>query len=68
MGGVDIYVGLNPGTIGPDDYIWKSSSGGGIASLSIKTTDVNFNMGTFYYISVKAISATDALINLTLKQ
>ena len=68
MGRVDIFVGLNPGTIGPDKYIWKSSSAGGIASLSIKTTDVNFNMGTFYYISIKATSPTDALINLTLKQ
>jgi len=67
-GAVDVYVGLNSATVGPQDYLWKASSAGGVASLAIKTTDVRFHLATFYYVSVQAVSDADALINLSLKQ
>ena len=67
-GAVDVYVGLDPAKVGPQDYIWKASSDGGVASLAIKTTDVSFHLATFYYISIYAVSGADALINLSLKQ
>jgi hypothetical protein len=68
MGAVDVYVGLDPAKVGPQDYIWKASSDGGVASLAIKTTDVSFHLATYYYISIYAVSGADALIKLSLKQ
>lgn len=68
MGAVVLYVGLNPTTLGPDDHVWTTSSGGGIASLRVKSTDPSFHLATYYYVIVQATSPTDALINLSLKQ
>ena len=32
-GEVDMYIGLNPDTVGPDDYLWNVKSEGGVATL-----------------------------------
>lgn len=68
MGAVELYIGLDPTSLGPANHVWKSSSDGGIASLRVKSTDPSFHLATYYYIIVQATSATDALINLSLKQ
>ena len=67
-GSIDMYIGLDPDTVGPDNYLWKTSTVGNLAYLSVKTTDKNFHVGTYYYIYMKASQENDALINLYLKQ
>jgi hypothetical protein len=65
-GAVEVYVGLDPDTVGPGSYTWKAVSRGGLAQLAIATTDRNFHMGTWYYIYLRAIE--EALVTLELKQ
>jgi len=62
-------VGLDPTTIAlaKPVFIWRAVSVGGIATISVRTTDINFNMATFYYIYTKATSSNDAIISITLK-
>ena len=67
-GDIEVWVGLDFNTIEQGNYIWSASSAGGFASLSVKSTDKNFHMATWYYIVVKAVSARDAIINIELMQ
>lgn len=53
-GEVEMYIGLDPNTVGPDNHIWGVKSQGGVATLSIKTTDMNFHMATYYYVMMQA--------------
>jgi hypothetical protein len=53
-GEVDMYVGLDPDTVGPDNYLWAVNSNGGVATLLVKTTDTNFHMATYYYVTMLA--------------
>jgi hypothetical protein len=62
-----MYVGLDPETL-PGDYLWSAKTEGSLATLSIKTTDKNFHVGTYYYIYLAAGADNDALLNLHLKQ
>ena len=55
-GEVDMYVGLDSKTVGPNNYLWNVKSVGGIASLQIKTTDANFHLATYYYVYMAANS------------
>lgn len=67
-GAVDMFIGLDPDSLGPDNYLWKVKSQGGVATLSIKTTDANFHMATYYYVTMQANSFQDTLLNLNLQQ
>jgi hypothetical protein len=67
-GEVTMYVGLDPDTVGPGNYIWMQASQGGAATLSIKTTDLNFHMATYYYVKLFANDFQDTLLNLNLYQ
>lgn len=67
-GEVEMYVGLDSATVGPDNYLWRASTIGSLASLSIKQTDKNFHTGTYYYVYLQASDDNDALLNLYLKQ
>lgn len=67
-GEVTMYVGLDPNTVGPDNYLWSSKSEGGVASLSIKTTDDKFHMATWYYVKMFSNDFEDTLMNLNLMQ
>jgi hypothetical protein len=49
-GEVEMYVGLDPDTVSADNYVWGVKSSGGVATLSVKTTDENFHMATYYYV------------------
>lgn len=51
-GEVTMYVGLDPNTVGPENYLWTVKSEGGVAALSIKTTDDKFHMATWYYVKM----------------
>ena len=64
-GKVEVYVGTDPDTVGPDSYDWKATSRGGIAQLAIATTDKKFHMATWYYIYLRAVE--EALVTLELK-
>ena len=68
IGEVTMYVGLDQNTVGPDNYIWSKKSEGGVASLSIKTTDNNFHIATWYYVSLYANDFEDTIMNLVLEQ
>ena len=65
-----MYVGLNAATVGPgSSYVWKAvSSNLGVASIRVKTTDPNFHLGTIYYVYTKAVSVSDAIISINLRQ
>lgn len=63
-----MYVGLDPDTVGPDDYLWSATTEGSLATLQIKTTDKNFHSGTYYYIYLAASEENDSLLNLHLTQ
>lgn len=65
-GEVTMYVGLNPDTL-PGEYLWSATTDSNIASLSIKTTDMNFHVGTYYYVHLAAGDSNDALLNIHLK-
>lgn len=67
-GEVEMFVGLDSDTVGPDNYLWTSKSEGGVATLSIKTTDENFHMATWYYVKLYANDFQDTLMNLNLQQ
>jgi hypothetical protein len=49
-GEVTMYVGLDPNTVGPNNYLWTVKSTGGVATLSVKTTDEKFHMATNYFV------------------
>lgn len=63
-----MYIGLDPDTVGPDNYLWKVESEGGVATLQVKTTDAKFNMATYYYVMMQANNFDDTLLNLNLQQ
>jgi hypothetical protein len=65
-GRVEVYVGLDPDTVGPNSYTWQAKSRGGIAQLAIPTTDKDFHLATWYYIYLRAVE--EALVTLELKQ
>jgi len=49
-----MYIGLDPNTVGPDNYLWAVKSEGGVATLAVKTTDSRFHMATYYYVMMQA--------------
>jgi hypothetical protein len=64
-----MYVGLDPATVGPNNYVWKGTQKSSLVnSIQVKTTDSNFHYGTMYYVYIKATSASDAVISLVLTQ
>jgi len=68
-GDVDMYVGLDPATVGPNSYVWKATKvSPGLRQITVKTTDANFHMGTMYYVYTQAISSSDAIVSIGLSQ
>ena len=65
VGVVEAYVGLTS-TVGPEEHLWTATSYGGIAQIAVKTTDMNFHIATWYYISLKA--RDEAQMTLSLNQ
>jgi hypothetical protein len=65
-GSIDVYIGLDPATIGPGNYLWKMSNSVGIKTISVKSTDKNFHMATNYYIKTFA-NTEDSIFSITLK-
>ena len=55
-GQIEMYVGLDPASL-PNTFIWKAVSVGGVASIAVKTTDVNFHIGAMYYNYIKSVAA-----------
>lgn len=68
IGAVEIYVGLDPKTVGPQNHIWSASSKNGVAQLQVKTSDLNFHLSAYYYVYIESISGIDAIVSITLRQ
>lgn len=49
----DIYIGLNPEDVG--DYIWQLNMGIGTQNIKVSTSNPEFYIGAFYYVTVKAL-------------
>lgn len=48
-----VYVGLYPDA--PlTKYAWKSEGGIGTINMRVRTTDPNFHIGTYYYVTMQA--------------
>jgi hypothetical protein len=46
-----VYVGLYPDT--PlTRFAWKSEGGVGTINIRVRTTDPNFRLGTYYYVTM----------------
>ena len=63
-----MYIGLDPDSVGITDYLWKVESADGIAQLSIKTTDANFHLSTYYFVYIVPGPRKDAWFILSLNQ
>jgi hypothetical protein len=61
-----VYVGLYPDA--PlTKYAWKSEGGIGTINMRVRTTDPNFHIGTYYYVTMQATQGR-ATISLTVTQ
>jgi hypothetical protein len=67
-GDITMYVGLDPNTVGENNYIWKAESKNGLAYLPVMSTDDNFHMGTNYYVKIRASNRGDAFFTIQLNQ
>lgn len=68
-GDIEIFVGLDPATVGEGGHLWSGSTvAGRDIRIAVKTTDANFHLATYYYLFIKSTSSLDAVIKLTLTQ
>jgi hypothetical protein len=52
-GSLNMYISLVPG--GSQSFLWKSdSSQGNPVTINVKTSDVNFFVGAFYYVILQS--------------
>jgi stress response protein SCP2 len=66
-GSLEVYIGLNPDTVDKGGHIWSSSTAGGRdVRISVKTTDADFHLATYYYVYYKSTSSQDANIRIEL--
>jgi len=69
-GSTSIYIGLDPNTVGPDNYIWKADMNEetNLAKVAIKPTDINFHIDTWYYVYMKPDDIIDSFVTVRMSQ
>lgn len=64
----DIYISLDPSTLGPNNHLWTTSSINGFANLRVSSADENFHISTYYYVYILSNSGLDTIVSMTLRQ
>ena len=66
-GEVLVNIGIDPDNI-DEAPLWSLVQGVGNGSIDVGSADINFHIGTWYYISIEQLSTQSALGNLKLNQ
>jgi len=68
-GDLQVFIGLNPDTVDKGGHVWSASTATGRdVRISVKTTDADFHLATYYYVYLSSTSGQDAEIQLELIQ
>jgi hypothetical protein len=60
-GDIEVYIGLNPDTVDKGGHIWSASSATGRdVRISVKTTDADFHIATYYYVYIASTSSQNS--------